>query len=77
MPIGGGNQLRHVVATQTVWQKKPATMRISIDGALPEAVTAKDVILAIIADASASAARPAMRSNMPAPPSARCRWKAA
>ena len=48
MPIGGGNQLRHVVATQTVWLKKPKTMRISIDGTLPEAVTAKDVILSII-----------------------------
>ena len=48
MPIGGGNQLRHVVATQTVWLKKPKTMRISIDGTLPEAVTAKDMILSII-----------------------------
>ena len=65
VPIGGGNQLRHVVATQTVWLKKPATMRISIDGTLPDAVTAKDVILAIIRT-SASAARGAMRSNMPA-----------
>jgi 3-isopropylmalate/(R)-2-methylmalate dehydratase large subunit len=48
IPIGGGNQLRHVIATQTVWLKKPKTMRISIDGALPEAVTAKDVILSVI-----------------------------
>jgi 3-isopropylmalate/(R)-2-methylmalate dehydratase large subunit len=48
VPIGGGNQLRHVVATQTVWLKKPKTLRISIDGTLPEAVTAKDVILSII-----------------------------
>jgi 3-isopropylmalate/(R)-2-methylmalate dehydratase large subunit len=48
VPIGGGNQLRHVVATQTVWLKKPKTLRISIDGNLPEAVTAKDVILSII-----------------------------
>jgi 3-isopropylmalate/(R)-2-methylmalate dehydratase large subunit len=48
VPIGGGNQLRHVVATQTVWLKKPGTMRISISGTLPEAVTAKDVILSII-----------------------------
>ena len=48
VPIGGGNQLRHVVATQTVWLQKPKTMRISIDGALPKAVTAKDVILSII-----------------------------
>ncbi len=48
IPIGGGNQLRHVVATQTVWLKKPKTLRISIDGTLPAAVTAKDVILSII-----------------------------
>jgi 3-isopropylmalate/(R)-2-methylmalate dehydratase large subunit len=47
-PVGGGNQLRHVVATQTVWLKRPGTMRISINGTLPEAVTAKDVILSII-----------------------------
>ena len=48
IPIGGGNQLRHVVATQTVWLKKPKTMRITVDGPRPEAVTAKDVILSII-----------------------------
>ena len=48
MVIGGGNQLRHVVATQTVWMKRPKTFRIAIDGVLPEAVTAKDVILSII-----------------------------
>ncbi len=48
VPIGGGNQLRHVIATQTVWLKKPETMRIVIDGKLPEAVTAKDVILSVI-----------------------------
>jgi 3-isopropylmalate/(R)-2-methylmalate dehydratase large subunit len=48
VPIGGGNQLRHVIATQTVWLKKPKTLRISIDGHLPASVTAKDVILSII-----------------------------
>ncbi|MBW8906246.1 MAG: 3-isopropylmalate dehydratase large subunit [Betaproteobacteria bacterium] len=48
IPIGGGNQLRHVVATQTVWLKKPKTMRFTVDGVRPEAVTAKDVILSII-----------------------------
>lgn len=48
VPIGGGSQLRHVVATQTLWLKKPKTMRISIDGGLPQTVTAKDVILSII-----------------------------
>jgi 3-isopropylmalate/(R)-2-methylmalate dehydratase large subunit len=49
IPIGQSNQLRHVLATQTLWQKKPRTMRITIDGALPPHVSAKDVILAIIA----------------------------
>jgi 3-isopropylmalate/(R)-2-methylmalate dehydratase large subunit len=50
IPIGGGNQLRHVLATQTIWLKKPKTLRFSIEGALPKAVTAKDVILSIIKD---------------------------
>ncbi len=49
IPIGQSNQLRHVLATQTLWQKKPKTMRITIDGPLPPHVTAKDVILAVIA----------------------------
>jgi 3-isopropylmalate/(R)-2-methylmalate dehydratase large subunit len=48
VPIGGGNQLRHVIATQTVWLKRPKTMRIVVDGTLPDAVTAKDVILSVI-----------------------------
>jgi len=38
-----------VLATQTLWQRKPKAMRISVDGALGAGVTAKDVILAIIA----------------------------
>jgi 3-isopropylmalate/(R)-2-methylmalate dehydratase large subunit len=48
IPIGGSNQLRHVIATQTVWLHRPKTMRVIIDGILPESVTAKDVILTII-----------------------------
>ena len=48
IPIGGSNQLRHVVATQTVWMKRPKTMRICIDGTMARMVTAKDIILSII-----------------------------
>jgi 3-isopropylmalate/(R)-2-methylmalate dehydratase large subunit len=48
IPVGASNQLRHVVATQTVWMKRPRTMRITIDGTLTPGVTAKDVILSII-----------------------------
>jgi 3-isopropylmalate/(R)-2-methylmalate dehydratase large subunit len=47
-PIGASNQLRHVLATQTVWMARPKVMRIIIDGALPSGVTPKDVILTII-----------------------------
>ncbi|MBI3516696.1 MAG: 3-isopropylmalate dehydratase large subunit, partial [Proteobacteria bacterium] len=45
----GQSELEHVLSTQTVWQKQPKTMRITVDGALPAGVTAKDVILGIIA----------------------------
>src|SRR5262249_6172831 len=44
IPIGGSNQLRHVLATQTVWLKKPKTMRIGIEGMLPPAGTPQDRI---------------------------------
>src|SRR5262245_13870921 len=47
-PIGASMQLRHVLATQTVWLKKPKTMRIMLDGILPLGVSAKDVILSVI-----------------------------
>jgi len=46
--IGASNQLRHILATQTVWARRPKTMRITINGALPVGVTSKDVILSII-----------------------------
>jgi 3-isopropylmalate/(R)-2-methylmalate dehydratase large subunit len=49
LAIGQSNQLRHVLATQTLWQKKPKTMRITIDGTPGAHVGAKDVILALIA----------------------------
>ena len=37
------------MATQCLWQRKPKAMRISVDGVLGSSITAKDVILAIIA----------------------------
>jgi len=43
------HQLRHVLATQTVWLKKPKTFRINDRRRVAPAVTAKDVILSIIA----------------------------
>ena len=44
----GTSEVEHVLATQTLLQKKPKTMRIAVEGELHEGCTAKDVILAII-----------------------------
>ena len=45
----GTSEVEHVLATQTLPQARPKTMAITVDGTLPEGVTAKDLILAIIA----------------------------
>src|SRR5215469_7878215 len=45
----GTSEVEHVLATQTLPQRRPKTMAITVSGALPEGVTAKDLILAIIA----------------------------
>jgi 3-isopropylmalate/(R)-2-methylmalate dehydratase large subunit len=45
----GTSEVEHVLATQTLPQMKPKSMAITVDGDLPTGVTAKDVILGIIA----------------------------
>jgi 3-isopropylmalate/(R)-2-methylmalate dehydratase large subunit len=45
----GTSQIAHVLATQCLLQKKPRTLEVRVDGRLAAGVTAKDVILAIIA----------------------------
>ena len=45
----GTSEVEHVLATQTLPQAKPGTMAITVDGDLPDGVTAKDVVLSIIA----------------------------
>jgi len=45
----GASEITHVMATQTIWQRRPKTFRITVDGTLPFGVGAKDIILAIIA----------------------------
>ncbi len=49
----GASEVSHVLATQTLWQKRPRTMRIVVEGRLGFGVAAKDVILAIIAEIGA------------------------
>ena len=45
----GTTEVEHVLATQTLWAKRPGTMAVTVEGDLPRGVWAKDVILGIIA----------------------------
>jgi len=50
----GSSELTHVLATQAIIQRRPKTMRVKFDGALPFGVTAKDLILALIGQIGAA-----------------------
>ena len=52
----GASDASHVLATQTLWQPKPKTMRATLSGRLGFGVVAKDLILAIIAEIGAGGA---------------------
>jgi len=52
----GASDVLHVLATQTIWQRRSKSMRITVEGRLPPGATAKDVILAIIAKIGANGA---------------------
>ncbi|MBR7796012.1 3-isopropylmalate dehydratase large subunit [Agaribacter marinus] len=45
----GTSEVEHVLATQTIWQERPKTLNVHVEGDLGAGVTAKDLILAIIA----------------------------
>ena len=44
----GTSEVEHVMATQTIWQSKPKTLKLDFKGQLQEGVTSKDVILYVI-----------------------------
>ncbi|OQW52544.1 3-isopropylmalate dehydratase large subunit [Candidatus Raskinella chloraquaticus] len=44
----GTSEVEHVLATQTLIQKKARNMRVTVDGVLPAGVSAKDIVLSII-----------------------------
>jgi 3-isopropylmalate/(R)-2-methylmalate dehydratase large subunit len=44
----GTTEVGHVLATQCLLQRKPKTLAVNVEGALPAGVTAKDLVLAII-----------------------------
>ena len=44
----GTSEVEHVLATQTLPQAKPKTMAVTVNGSLPDGVTAKDLVLTLI-----------------------------
>ena len=44
----GTSEVEHVLATQTLMQARPKTMAVTVNGALPDGVTAKDLVLTLI-----------------------------
>jgi len=50
----GTTEVQHVLATQTLWQRKPKSMRINVTGRLGFGISGKDVILAVIREISAA-----------------------
>ena len=53
----GATEVAHVLATQTIWQRKPLAMRIKVEGILGPSVTAKDIALNWISLLGADGAR--------------------
>ncbi|MDQ6642516.1 MAG: 3-isopropylmalate dehydratase large subunit [Actinomycetota bacterium] len=45
----GTSEVEHVLATQTLMQDRPKTMAVTVEGSLPDGVTAKDLVLTLIA----------------------------
>jgi 3-isopropylmalate/(R)-2-methylmalate dehydratase large subunit len=45
----GASEVAHVLMTQTIWQRKPKRMRITVNGRAASGIAAKDIVLAIIA----------------------------
>jgi 3-isopropylmalate/(R)-2-methylmalate dehydratase large subunit len=53
----GASEVAHVLMTQTLWQKKPKRMRITVNGKAGAGIGAKDIALAIIARIGADGAQ--------------------
>jgi 3-isopropylmalate/(R)-2-methylmalate dehydratase large subunit len=72
----GTSEVEHVLATQTLIQRKAKNMRVVVDGKLPAGVTAKDVILAIIGEIGTAGGTGSV-IEYAGEVSAGCPWKAA
>ena len=52
----GTSEVEHVLATQTLVQKKPNTLKVEVTGGLPFGTSAKDLVLAIVGKIGAAGA---------------------
>ncbi len=52
----GASEVAHVLMTQTIWQKKPKLLRVTVDGEVAPGITGKDIVLSIIAHIGADGA---------------------
>lgn len=52
----GASEVAHVLMTQTLWQKKPKRLRVTVDGKLAPGIVAKDIALSVIATIGADGA---------------------
>jgi 3-isopropylmalate/(R)-2-methylmalate dehydratase large subunit len=52
----GASEVAHVLMTQTIWQKKPQRMRVTVNGTVAPGIAAKDIVLAIIGHIGADGA---------------------
>jgi 3-isopropylmalate/(R)-2-methylmalate dehydratase large subunit len=53
----GASEVAHVLMTQTLWQKKPRRMRVTVSGKAAPGIAAKDIALSVIARIGADGAR--------------------
>jgi 3-isopropylmalate/(R)-2-methylmalate dehydratase large subunit len=53
----GASEVAHALMTQTIWQKKPKRLRITVDGELASGIGAKDIALTMIARVGANGAQ--------------------
>ena len=53
----GASEVAHVLMTQTIWQRRPRRMRVTVSGALGPHVSAKDLALHVIAAIGADGAQ--------------------
>jgi 3-isopropylmalate/(R)-2-methylmalate dehydratase large subunit len=52
----GASEVAHVLMTQTIWQKKPKQMRVTIEGTPAPGISGKDIVLSIVAKIGADGA---------------------